>query len=41
MFISSFLQPFTAGSSQDVFCELNKGIFAEHSLPGLPWWLRW
>ena len=31
MFISFFLQPFTGGPGQDVFCELNKGYFSVSS----------
>ena len=31
MLIPSFLEPFTGGPGQEVSCELNKGILAEHS----------
>ena len=31
VFISSFLQQFTSGPGQEVSCELNKSILAEHS----------
>ena len=34
MLIPPFLQSFTGGPSQDVSCELNKGILARRSLPG-------
>ena len=29
MLVSSFLQPFTDGPGQDIFCELNKGILVQ------------